>query len=125
MVALLSRLFGKSAPAPAYAPIDEEDADTYTKESTKVPSLFFVSPAQLWIGSLIARVNKAGEIEPSWLPQFKRNATTLRALYEPLQSGGVWPFLMQFEIGGMLLLGALLEVRSPPAAVCLPNSCFC
>lgn len=114
MVALLKRLFGKSPSTSAYAPIDNDDAGTYSKEATKVSAFFFLSPAQLWVDSLIARVNKAGEIEQSWLPQFKRNTTTLRALYEPLQDG-VWPFLLQFEIGGMLLLGALLEVRTHPS----------
>lgn len=109
MVALLKRLFGKSPSTSTYAPVDDNNADKTPKGTVKVPSLLFLSPVQLWIGSLIARVNKAGEIEQSCLPHFKRNATTLRALYEPLQDG-VWPFLLQFEIGGMLLLGALLEV---------------
>ncbi|XWW96772.1 hypothetical protein V2A60_004752 [Cordyceps javanica] len=123
MVALLSRLFGKPAPEHAYTPIEEDDAAAYSKDATKAPSLFFVSPAQLWIGSLIARVNKAGEIEQDWLPRFRRDATALRALFEPLrggEGGGVWPFLMQFEIGGMLLLGALLEVASFTASLGAP-----
>ncbi|OAQ95919.1 hypothetical protein LLEC1_04564 [Akanthomyces lecanii] len=81
MVALLKRLLGRSPSTSTYAPIDDEDAEKNSKEATRVPSLFFVSPVQLWIGSLIARVNKAGEIEQSWLPQFKRNAATLRALF--------------------------------------------
>lgn len=116
MVALLKRLFGKSPSASTYAPVDNDNADKAPKEAAKVPSLFFLSPVQLWIGSLIARVNKAGEIEQSWLPHFKRNATTLRALYETLQDG-VWPFLLQFEIGGMLLLGTFLEVGSRPSLI--------
>lgn len=114
MVALFNRLFGKSASADDYVPIEEYDAETPSKNATKVSSFFFVSPVQLWVGSLISKVNKAGEIEQDWLPHFTRNATKLRALYEPLkyENGDVWPFLLQFEIGGMLLLGALLEVCS-------------
>ncbi|OAA66093.1 ABC transporter, transmembrane domain, type 1 [Cordyceps fumosorosea ARSEF 2679] len=34
-------------------------------------------------GFLIARVNRAGEIEQDWLPQFRRDAAALRALFRP------------------------------------------
>lgn len=111
MVALFRRLVGESSPAHSYAPINQDDVTEASKKATRVSPVFFISPAQLWIGSLISRVNKAGEIEQDWLPQFKPTATKLRSLYEPLAkgNGGVRPFLLQFEIGGMLLLGALLE----------------
>lgn len=110
MVSSLSRLLGQCE-AHNYATIDNGSTDK-TANATKPSSTFFISPAQLWIGSLISRVNKSGEIEKDWLPRFKRTATKLRALYEPLKNGkaGFRPFLMQFEIGGMLILGALLEV---------------
>ncbi|KAJ3492703.1 hypothetical protein NLG97_g5201 [Lecanicillium saksenae] len=122
MVALFELLFGKSSSTPSYAQIDDNDATKHPKEATKVSSLFFISPAQLWIGSLISRVNKAGEIEQDWLPRFKRDATKLRALFEPLRdaNGGFWPFLLQFEIGGMLLVGATLEIASFTATLATP-----
>ncbi|KAJ6785291.1 hypothetical protein PWT90_01091 [Aphanocladium album] len=122
MVVLFGRLFGKSPSTQNYAPIGDDDVVKCPKEATKVSSLFFVSPAQLWIGSLISRVNKAGEIEQDWLPHFKRDATKLRALFEPLQdeNGSVWYFLLQFEIGGMLLLGAVLEIASFTASLGAP-----
>lgn len=66
---------------------------------------------QLWLGPLISRANKAGVIEEDWLPQLPSTTEKLRLLFGPLAKDGcgLTLFIIQFEIGGMLLLGAFLE----------------
>ncbi|KGQ04390.1 ABC transporter C family member 1 [Beauveria bassiana D1-5] len=85
-------------------------------------TLFFLSPAQLWIGSLISRVNKATTIEEDWLPQFDQSAAALRRVFGALrgQHGGVAAFLLQFDTGGMLVLGGASEMMSAAAALGAP-----
>lgn len=88
---------------PEYSPL----ADVFV-----APSWFFLSPGQLWISPLISRVNKATTIEEDWLPQFDQSAAALRTVFAVLgeQHGGVVAFLLQFDTGGMLVLGGALEV---------------
>lgn len=83
-----------------------------THDGTSAPRLFFLSPIQLWLGPLISKVTKSETLDDDWLPEFAQSATLLRDVFAPLKGehASFMSFLMQFETGGMLLLGALLEV---------------
>lgn len=106
MLGRLWRFLPFVASSQAYAPLLEGS------KNVTAPKLFFASPAQLWIGPLISKVNKAGTLEEDWLPKLNQSAARLRVVFNALkrEDGGFVPFLLQFEIGGMLLIGALLEV---------------
>lgn len=53
------------------------DAYFVLQEKVEAPALFFASPAQLWLGPLISRANKAGVVEEDWLPQLPRSTEKL------------------------------------------------
>jgi hypothetical protein len=77
-------------------------------------SVFFVTPLQIWLGRLVSQVWKAGSIEDDWLPRFSCNSSHLRAVAAALGKNhhAKLAFLGQREIIGMLLLGAMFEVRA-------------
>ncbi|KAK3321892.1 spermidine/putrescine import ATP-binding protein potA [Apodospora peruviana] len=95
------------------------------------PPLFYVSPFQFWAGRLVARVNKSdGVLDDKWLPVFSRGSAALRQklarlLKSRYGSGsgsgrGLWSFVVQFEIGGMVALGFMLELLSSILSLLAP-----
>ncbi len=95
-----------------YLPFAQKSGYAPVKDAIVAPSLFYISPIQLWIGPLISKVTKAATLEEEWLPEFAHSATALRDVFCPLKGDepSIRSFLLQFETGGMLLLGAALEV---------------
>ncbi|KAK4209940.1 P-loop containing nucleoside triphosphate hydrolase protein [Rhypophila decipiens] len=94
------------------------------------PPLFFISPFQLWAGRLVSRVNKAdGVLDDRWLPKFpSRGSASLRKIfstfpkpgYQSGSSSGPWTFVFQFEVGGMAMLGFVLELLSSILSLLAP-----
>ncbi|KAH8648547.1 P-loop containing nucleoside triphosphate hydrolase protein [Xylariales sp. PMI_506] len=86
------------------------------------PFLYNLSPAQLWVGRLVTRINKADSMNDDWLPVFSCASTYLRTVFAALQRDRrpVLGFLLQKETGGMLLVSAILEVLSASASVGAP-----
>lgn len=79
----------------------------------KDPFLYRISPLAGWLTSTIVRVKKADYFGIEELPTFAKNAEHLKAYAQPLKSGKLSAFFLQYEVGGLLLLGALLEVFTP------------
>ncbi|KAM7198968.1 multidrug resistance-associated protein 4 [Rhypophila sp. PSN 637] len=94
------------------------------------PPLFFVSPFQLWVGRLVSRVNKSGGVlDDRWLPKFpSRGSASLRRIFsefvkacpESGSSRGPWAFVLQFEVGVMVMLGFVLELLSSILSLLAP-----
>ncbi|KAJ9137445.1 Spermidine/putrescine import ATP-binding protein potA [Pleurostoma richardsiae] len=88
----------------------------------KDPLLFYLSPLQLWVGRLVARVNESGDMENSWLPKFTKASQHLRGIFNQLRrgSGLKAALLLNWEMAGMLLLGGILELLSATASLGAP-----
>ncbi|KAM7211688.1 P-loop containing nucleoside triphosphate hydrolase protein [Rhypophila decipiens] len=114
----------------------EEDDETSVKADANEgliaidPPLFFVSPFQLWAGRLVTRVNKSdGVLDDRWLPKFpSRGSALLRQTFSKFlkpgygsgSSRGLWSCVIHFEVGGMVLLGFILELLSSILSLLAP-----
>lgn len=75
------------------------------------PWLFYVSPLQLWLDGLVYVVGKAETLDNTWLPIFSVASSHLRLVFSRIhhEHCPTAAFLLQWEVGGMLLLGFVLE----------------
>jgi len=78
------------------------------------PPLFYISPLQIWVGRLVNRAVAAETMQDVWLPVFSCASGKLREVFKKSRKkhGPKMAFLAQWEVGGLLLLSAALEVRA-------------
>jgi hypothetical protein len=96
-----------------YTPLRETEGNDNAGSAGIDYNFYYLSPFQIWAGKIVSRVYATGIIQNDWLPRFPTNSNHLRYVFkearELRRTRG--RFLWQKELGGMLMLGAFLEVR--------------